>query len=153
MSNSEKFDYSRNIQNKENIKTPQSTVDSNNRTRELKYSKKYINLKIKDNIDNQNSGRNINVNLYGDKMSSNRFISNKKEDESKLGKRGSLNLFASNKSSETGVKEGNPQIDIKINYNIKNKPKKSNKTGKKIKVLNILPALCLYFLKEIMLLL
>ena len=133
MSNSEKLDYSRNIQNKENIKTPQSTVDSNNRTRELKYSKKYINLKIKDNIDNQNSGRNINVNLYGDKMSSNRYISNKKEDESKLGKRGSLNLFASNKSSETGVKEGNPQIDIKINYNIKNKPKKSNKTGKKIK--------------------
>ena len=133
MSNSEKFDYSRNIQNKENIKTPQSTVDSNNRTREFKHSKKYINLKIKENIiDNQNSGRNINVNLYGDKMSSNRFISNKKEDESKLGKRGSLNLFANNKNSETGVKDG--KVDIKINYNIRNKSKKSNKTVKKIKL-------------------
>ena len=130
--NLEKLEYSRNIPNKENIKNPQSTSDYN-RSRDIKHNKKFINLKIKENMnDNQNSGRII-INSYGEKMTSNRYdIVNRKEDESKLGKRGSLNLFAGSKNSETGVKDIAQPNELKINYNIKNKLKKEKIKKNKI---------------------
>lgn len=113
--NLEKLEYSsRNMKAEVNLKTKQST----NRSREIKHSKKYI--KMKENIDNQNSGRVINS--YGEKVTSNRYDRiNKKEEESKLGKRGSINLFDRSKNSETGGKYISPAKNIKINYNIKNR--------------------------------
>ena len=137
--NLEKFEYSRNIGNKNNIKTPQSTIEYN-RSRDLKHSKKMINIKSKDTImDNQNSRRKIN-NYYGEKVTSNRYdIINKKEDDSKFGKRGSLNLFAKSKNSETGGKEIIQPIDLKSSSNIKNKLNNSEniKNNKKAKYIFI----------------
>ena len=52
-------------------------------------------------------------------MTSNKYYIVRKEEESKLGKRSSLNLFGTNKNSETGVKEIQPN-EIKINNNIIN---------------------------------
>ena len=100
MNNLEKSsDFSRNNQ-KENIKIPQSTTDSN-RTRELKHNKKNLNLKKKNNIiDNQNSGR-ININSYEEKKFTNKTdIIKKTEEQSKLGKRSSLNLFTKKQNGE-----------------------------------------------------
>jgi len=137
--NFEKLEYSRNIGNKNNKKTPQSTIEYN-RSRDLKHSKKMINIKSKDiTIDNQNSRRNINY-YYGEKMTSNRCdVINKKEDDSKFGKRGSLNLFAKSKNSETGGKEIIQPIDFKLSYKKKNKLNNSEniKNNKKSKYIFI----------------
>ena len=112
----EKLEYSRNNQKK---KIPESTLDSN-RSKDIKYNKKYGNLKIKDNIiDNQNSGRNININSYAEKTSSKRYsLGNKKEDDSKLGKRSSLHLFEKQKIVETGKEiEKIEEKDMKTKLN------------------------------------
>jgi hypothetical protein len=117
--NLEKIEISsRNIHNKNNMKTPQSNSDCN--SKDFRHNKKMITLKIKDNIiDNQNSGRNIN-NYYAEKMTSNRYdASSKKDEDSKIGKRGSLNLFAKSKNSETG-KENIQPMDLKFSHNLKN---------------------------------
>ena len=117
----EKFEYTR---NKDNIKIPQSTAEYN-RSNGIKYTKNKITLKInKENKynDNQNSG-NTN-NYYGEKMTSNRFIIiNKKEEESKIDKRNSLNLFSRSKNNETGTKVINQPPDLKINQNNQNNSK------------------------------
>lgn len=126
----EKFEYTR---NKDNIKIPQSTAEYN-RSNGIKYTKNKITLKInKENKynDNQNSG-NTN-NYYGEKMTSNRFIIiNKKEEESKIDKRNSLNLFSRSKNNETGTKVINQPPDLKINQNNQNNSKML-KNNKKIK--------------------
>ena len=96
--------------NKENTKTPQSSINYK-RTRSLNHKKKYFNLKVKNNNnDNQNSRRNININSYAEKITSNRYLVNKREDDSKLSKRSSLTLFEKNKNSETSGKEVNQSI-------------------------------------------
>ena len=127
----EKLEYSR---NKDKIKIPQSTAEYN-RSNDVKYTKKKIALKInKENRynDNQNSGQNTN-NYYGEKMTSNRFIIiNKKEEESKMDKRNSLNLFTRSKNNETGTKVINQPPDLKIIQNNQNNSK-IIKNNKKIK--------------------
>ena len=127
----EKLEYSR---NKENTKIPQSTAEYN-KSSDIKYTKKKIKLKIsKDNKykENQNSGLNTN-NYYGEKMTSNRYIIiNKKEEDSKMDKRNSLNLFSRSKNNETGSKVINQPPDLKINQNNQNNSK-IIKSGKKIK--------------------
>ena len=123
MNNLEKSDFSRNIQ-KENTKIPQSTADSN-RVRDIEHINKNYNLKIKHKmIDNQNSGRNINLNSYEEKNFSNKYNKLKKnEDISKIGKRSSINLFTKKRNSEILVKEIMNQANLKTNYIIRNKNK------------------------------
>jgi hypothetical protein len=112
----EKLEYRMNNKNKENSKTPPSSSHSN-RKKGLKHSKKYLNLKVKNNKnDNKNSRRNININSYVEKVTSNRYLVNRKEDDSKLSKRSSLNLFSKSKNSETNGKEVNQSKVYKINY-------------------------------------
>lgn len=127
----EKLEYSR---NKDNTKIPQSTAEYN-RSSDIKYTKKKIALKInKENRynDNQNSGQNTN-NYFGEKMTSNRYIIiNKKEEESKMDKRNSLNLFSRSKNNETGAKVINQPPDLKINQSNQNNSK-IIKNNKKIK--------------------
>ena len=136
MSNvTEKFDYtSKNIPNKRISKAPQST-ENFNKSRDQRHNKKFINLKIKENIDNQNSHRNIIINSYSEKMSSKQFpIESKKEDDSKISKeRGSMNFFERNKNFETGGKEINQPKNLQNIYT-ENKSNniKINKTKKYI---------------------
>ena len=136
--NLERLEYSRNIRNKNISKIPQSTFEYS-RSKDLKPSKRMINIKIREIImDNQNSGRNIN-NYYGEKITSNRYdIINKKEEDSKFGKRGSLNLFARSKNSETGGKDIAQPMDLQSSLNIKNKLNNSeNLKNKKTKYIFI----------------
>ena len=136
MSNvTEKFDYtSKNIPNKRISKAPQST-ENFNKSRDQRHNKKFINLKIKENIDNQNSHRNIIINSYSEKMASKQFpIESKKEDDSKISKeRGSMNFFERNKNFETGGKEINQPKNLQNIYT-ENKSNniKINKTKKYI---------------------
>ena len=144
MNNLEKSsDFSRNNQ-KENIKIPQSTTDSN-RTRELKHNKKNLNLKKKNNIiDNQNSGR-ININSYEEKKFTNKTdIIKKTEEQSKLGKRSSLNLFTKKQNGENYGKEIMNQV-LKVTYRVRPKHKsnesddiKNNQRKKKYAFIHIL---------------
>ena len=144
MNNLEKSsDFSRNNQ-KENLKIPQSTTDSN-RTREMKHNKKNLNLKKKNKIiDNQNSGR-INIKSYEEKKFNNRTdIIKKTEEQSKLGKRSSLNLFTKKQNGETYGKEIMNQV-LKVTYSVRHKHKsnesddlKNNKRKKKYAFIHIL---------------
>ena len=144
MNNLEKSsDFSRNNQ-KENIKIPQSTTDSN-RTSELKHNKKTLNLKKKNKIiDNQNSGR-INIKSYEEKKFTNRTdIVKKTEEQSKLGKRSSLNLFTKKQNGDNYGKEIMNQV-LKVTYRVRHKHKtnesddlKNNQRKKKYAFIHIL---------------
>jgi hypothetical protein len=118
--NFEKSENIRNIQNKDNTKNHQSIV--NYKKRGIKHVRN-LNLKIKKNIINHNKSRNS---FFSEKMSSKR-LSNKKEDESKLGR--SINVLSRNKisSNETSPKANNPPIHLQNAYNIENKNNSKNK--------------------------
>ena len=153
MNNLEKSDLSRNNQ-KINTKIPQSTTDFN-RSRDLKQSKKNLNLKKKNKIiDNQNSGR-INIKSYeGKKTSSQRkFVVKRTEEQSKFGKRSSFNLFTKKPNDETTGKEMVNQV-LKVAYRVRYKSHNSDEiqSNKRIKyvfvhiLLEISDTLCLMWI-------